>query len=173
MVISYTAPASVKEITQICVEINCKGVFSWQIDDDNGMLLEAMLEGVGKPTSSVARSSKEYMYAPECSSGTTIKEGMTFEVEGTVYKATQDTWSCPSSWSSSFEELGDVDNFITSWPNEGHGPSDHSDTTSDDSSSSSTTVEDKEPCEEDINTNLVSIVSKKTVRRLRGQSKRQ
>jgi len=43
MVIGYTSPESVSEIMDIILERKLKGVFTWEMDDDNGMLQEAML----------------------------------------------------------------------------------------------------------------------------------
>lgn len=79
MIISYSSPNSVVGIVDICNKIKCKGVFSWEIDDDNGLLLEAMLASIAEPASECSFCSKDHVYAPECESlGTaiTIKEGM-------------------------------------------------------------------------------------------------
>lgn len=99
MVISYTSPNSVLGVVDICNTINCKGVFSWAIDDDNGMLLEAMLANIANPTSCTRRE-KEYIYAPDCESlgySVSITEGMIVQYDGTVWKAGQYASACPTS----------------------------------------------------------------------------
>lgn len=127
------------------------------------MLLEAMLEGVAKPTSSISKSEKEYIYAPECESGA-IKTGMMFTVDGNVWKATSDTWSCPASWNSAFADMGDVDNFITTWPESG------SFLLLDENEPIIINEEIKSSDEESksINANLIENIAKKSVRHLRG-----
>jgi len=43
------------------------GVFSWAVDDDNGMLLEAMDDVWGEKTQDNGHSNMKHIYAPTCS----------------------------------------------------------------------------------------------------------
>jgi len=98
MIISYTAPESVRKITNICNEKKCKGVFSWEIDDDNGMILEASLETLATRKSSHVGSAKKHVYAPDCESmSVTLKPEMVFAKGDVLYKSNAWASGCPGT----------------------------------------------------------------------------
>ena len=76
---------------------NLLGVFSWTVDDDNGMLLEALHSVLSKKVPSINKSVKPHIYAPDCKtfSKITIKPGMIFKKEDKLYRAKGWATKCP------------------------------------------------------------------------------
>jgi len=74
------------------------GVFAWAVDDDNGMLLEAMDEAFATKTNSDGHSNKKHIYAPTCSAVkdvVTFKTGLVFEKDGKIYESKGWPTKCP------------------------------------------------------------------------------
>ena len=93
------------------------GIFSWTVDDDNGMLLEAIHSVLSKKVSTVNKSVKPHIYAPDCSSFSkiTIKPGMVFKKGDAIYRAKGWATKCPgegAQWEqNSWEEIGKTSSF--------------------------------------------------------------
>lgn len=99
-VISYTPPKGVESLVQYAQSKKMKGVFSWTVDDDNGILLEAIHRAYGHSDTRITPRIPKMVYAPECQgfSGT-IKPRMLFVDNGTIYKARGWITKCPSKGS--------------------------------------------------------------------------
>jgi len=74
-----------------------RGLFAWEIDDDNGFILEAIHRKFSKKVDEPSVSTKKHIYAPTCSSmtGVTMKPGMVFSEIGGVYNLTGWATKCP------------------------------------------------------------------------------
>ena len=102
MAISYQSPLSAKKSAKYVKDKNLLGVFSWTVDDDNGMLLEALHSELSKKVSSVKKSYKPHIYAPDCSDfgKITFKPGMVFKKGDAIYKAKGWATKCPGEGES-------------------------------------------------------------------------
>ncbi|MEN7538272.1 glycosyl hydrolase family 18 protein [Aurantiacibacter flavus] len=96
-VISFTPPKGIEDSVELAKKYNMRGVFAWTVDDDNGMLLEAVHQAYGHNVTAVQPKDKPYIYAPACdmASGITIKPGMVFSKDGAVYEAKGWVSNCP------------------------------------------------------------------------------
>ena len=95
-VISYTPPKGVESLVNYARSKKMKGVFSWTVDDDNGMLLEAAHRAYGHSDTKLTPRTPRMVYAPECRGFTgAIKPGMLFVDNGTIYKASGWITKCP------------------------------------------------------------------------------
>ncbi|WP_160734999.1 glycosyl hydrolase family 18 protein [Altericroceibacterium endophyticum] len=116
-VISFTPPKGIEASVELAKKYNMRGVFAWTVDDDNGMLLEAVHQAYGHNVTSVQPKNKPYVYAPACdmASGLTIKPGMVFSKDGSVYEAKGWVSNCPSmgeSWEqANWTKLGSASEY--------------------------------------------------------------
>ena len=96
--ISFTAPEDMQAIVNYVKEAGFKGIFSWQIDDDNGELLETIHQTLGHPLGSPRVADKPYIYAPDCgtTAPATITPGLIFSDAGDVYVGTGWPTACPN-----------------------------------------------------------------------------
>jgi chitinase len=99
-VINFSSPDDITALTKYAKQMGLKGVFSWQIDDDNGMLLEAVHRAYGNQMTTM-QPGKPVVYAPDCktmlSSGKIqLKPGMAFSSEGQVYALNGWGTKCPN-----------------------------------------------------------------------------
>lgn len=117
---SFMSPDDVRAVAEFVKETGLRGMFSWQIDDDNGELHQAVLDGLGLQSGSVTPG-KPAAYAPDCQeikssvSDLVIKPGMTFSADGKVYQATAWASNCPgagAAWEQAqWSELGNITDF--------------------------------------------------------------
>ena len=95
-----------------------KGVFAWEVDDDNGFLLETIHRKLSTPVDSPSPSAKKHIYAPDCQSmtGLTLKPGMVFSDSGRVYRLNGWATKCPNegeSWEKQYWlDVGSIDDFV-------------------------------------------------------------
>ncbi|PJE79408.1 Chitinase A [invertebrate metagenome] len=95
-VISYTPPKGIEAMTSYAKSKNMKGVFAWTVDDDNGMLLQAIHSAYGHNEKKFSPRRPKHVYAPRCSTFKgTIKSGMLFSEKGRIYKAGGWLSNCP------------------------------------------------------------------------------
>ena len=115
--ISFTAPEDIRAIAQYVKDAGFKGIFSWQIDDDNGELLETIHQTLAHPLGSARVADKPYIYAPDCqtTAPATITPGLIFSDAGNVYIGTGWPSACPNqgaSWEqNSWTVIGSTDDF--------------------------------------------------------------
>jgi len=115
--ISFTAPEDMQAIANYVKEAGFRGVFSWQIDDDNGELLETIHQTFGHPLGSPRVAEKPYIYAPDCGATApkTISPGLIFSDAGNVYLGTGWPAACPNqgdAWEqNSWTVIGSIDDF--------------------------------------------------------------
>ena len=115
--ISFTAPEDMQAITNYVKENGFKGLFSWQIDDDNGELLETIHQTLGHSQASARVADKPYIYAPDCvtMAPTNISPGLVFSDAGNVYVGSGWPAACPNqgaSWEqNSWNLIGSTDEF--------------------------------------------------------------
>ena len=121
---TFMSPADVAAVADYAKDEGLRGVFSWQIDDDNGALLQSALDGLGlTPATSAIASSKSVVYAPDCDamvaelgSALTIKPSMTFSSCGNVYRTSSWATNCPGegeNWEQAqWTNLGSISDFI-------------------------------------------------------------
>ncbi|MCK5818930.1 MAG: hypothetical protein KAH18_06680, partial [Psychromonas sp.] len=96
-VISYTPPKGVEAIVQYAISKGMKGVFSWTVDDDNGVLLEAIHSGYGHTNQAVTPLEIKTVFAPVCTTYKgDIQPGMLFQDGGKIYEATKWHNKCPN-----------------------------------------------------------------------------
>tara|TARA_A100001391_G_scaffold168882_1_gene129523 strand:+ start:20695 stop:23082 length:2388 start_codon:yes stop_codon:yes gene_type:complete len=116
-VISFTPPKGIEASVDLAKEYNLRGVFAWTVDDDNGMLLEAVHQAYGHNVTAVQPKDKPYIFAPACdmASGITIKPGMVFSKDGNIYEAKGWASNCPGvgeAWEqANWTDLGSASNY--------------------------------------------------------------
>ncbi len=124
---SFMSPQDVEAVSEYVAANGLHGVFTWQVDDDNGELLESALLGLGLQRGS-APVGQPVAYAPSCASmidNVTIKPDMTFSAGGNVHKATGWATKCPGegeSWEQSYwQDLGPISSFLAFGVDESDG----------------------------------------------------
>lgn len=103
-VINFSSPDDITAMVNYAKQLGLKGVFSWQVDDDNGMLLEAVHRAYGNQITTM-QPGKKVVYAPDCKAATTaskivLKPGMTFSSDNQVYIANGWATKCPNEGES-------------------------------------------------------------------------
>ena len=115
--ISFTAPEDMQAITNYVKENGFKGLFSWQIDDDNGELLETIHQTLAHPQAAPRVADKPYIYAPDCvtMAPTNFAPGLVFSDAGNVYVGSGEPKACPNqgaSWQqNAWTLIGSTDEF--------------------------------------------------------------
>ena len=115
--ISFTAPEDMQAIAKYVKENGFKGIFSWEIDDDNGELLETIHQTLGHSQATARVADKPYIYAPDCvtMAPTTISPGLVFSDAGNVYVGSGWPAACPNqgaSWEqNAWNLIGSTDEF--------------------------------------------------------------
>jgi hypothetical protein len=115
--ISFTVPEDMQAIANYVKENGFKGMFSWQIDDDNGELLETIHQTLGHPQATPRVADRPYIYAPDCvtMAPTHIAPGLVFSDAGNVYVGSGWPAACPNqgaSWEqNSWTLIGSTDEF--------------------------------------------------------------
>jgi len=115
--ISFTAPEDMQAIANYVKENGFKGIFSWEIDDDNGELLETIHQTLGHSQANARVADKPYIYAPDCvtMAPTNISPGLVFSDAGNVYVGSGWPAACPNqgaSWEqNSWNLIGSTDEF--------------------------------------------------------------
>jgi len=113
--ITYTSPDDVTAMTKFAKDNGMMGIFAWQVDDDNGMLIEAAHQAYGHQRGSLPVG-KPLVYAPDCQSmSIELSPGMVFSHEGEVFKSVGWATKCPGqgeAWErSKWQSIGSVSNF--------------------------------------------------------------
>ena len=115
--ISFTAPEDMQAIANYVKENGFKGIFSWEIDDDNGELLETIHQTLGHSQAKARVADKPYIYAPDCvtMAPTNISPGLVFSDAGNVYVGSGWPAACPNqgaSWEqNAWNLIGSTDEF--------------------------------------------------------------
>ncbi len=113
---SFMSGEDVHDVARYVKDKGLRGVFTWQIDDDNGELLEAANQGMKRRPGvyNHGHADKSFTYAPPCALYLEATGGMPHlpvSDDGRVWKAESWVENCPSTSENGWRRLGDYSKF--------------------------------------------------------------